>query len=144
MLLNSNENVNNVVKNMFFFCLRQFWAIICYRYRIKSLPHGIVGKLRQAYLSNIVLELTSLRSVSSGTGLPRRSFSPRLPPYHWATNRAPICTGCVVTVFTRLTLPQGGACACVYIRITIFQHMPPCDKVSPVNIANGRQLNSGI
>ena len=42
----------------------------------------------------------------------------------------------------RLTLPQGGAFACVYIRITMVighVHVPPCDKISPVNIKNGRQ-----
>ena len=39
-----------------------------------------------------------------------------------------------------LTFPQG--CACVYIRITMVTmdaYVPPCGKVSPANIANGRQ-----
>ena len=42
----------------------------------------------------------------------------------------------IVTVFTGLTLPQSGACACVYIRITMVttrEHASPCSKVSPVN-----------
>ena len=41
-----------------------------------------------------------------------------------------------VTVFAGLTLPQGGACACVYIRITTVTahaHAPPCGKVSPLD-----------
>ena len=48
--------------------------------------------------------------------------------------------GCVVTVFTGLTLPQGGAHVHVYIRITMVTtsaHASPCGKVSPANIAKG-------
>ena len=46
-------------------------------------------------------------------------------------------------VFTGLTLLQDGACAHVYIIITMVTthaHVPPCDKISHINknIANGR------
>ena len=42
-----------------------------------------------------------------------------------------------MTIFTGLTLPQGGACAGVYIRttmVTTCEHATPCSK-------KGRQVN---
>ena len=39
---------------------------------------------------------------------------------------------------------KGGACACVYIKVTMVTahaHAPPCSKVSPMNIANGGQTD---
>ena len=46
-----------------------------------------------------------------------------------------------------LTLLQSGTCACVYIRITmvtVHTHMPPCGKVSHLNITNGGQSLTDI